>query len=348
MTDSNNLVATLFGGSLLALDRSALPTLTARASMRLAERGGLAHAERHHAALMDGFETAGDPAVRQVGSTAIVPLIGFITPDPFLAWLLGGTTPDGLVRALRTATAEREVTNIILLTDSPGGHASLIPETCVEIRRLGGIKPITAISRTMMCSAAYWLASQASAVIATPSADVGSVGCFICHVEESRMLDRIGVKVTYIASAPEKVEANAEEPLTDEAQTFLRQRVMEVYGAFVADVARGRKTTEANIRAHYGNGRAFGAAESLRRGLVDRVGTLDSLLPASARRSGANALSEAIQTELQDCDMAIRIAEREARALGTADDVTVDVDAVSSDLDAATAAIAIAERAGRA
>ena len=47
-----------------------------------------------------------------------------------------------------------------------------------------------------MCSAAYWLGAQATTVIATPSADVGSVGVFLMHVEQSGANAQTGLTVT--------------------------------------------------------------------------------------------------------------------------------------------------------
>jgi hypothetical protein len=50
----------------------------------------------------------------------------------------------------------------------------------------------------MAASAGYWLASQCTEIIATPSGDVGSVGVYMCHTDYSTMNDRIGIKPTYV------------------------------------------------------------------------------------------------------------------------------------------------------
>ena len=148
-----------------------------------------------------------DVAVQHVGSTAVVPLTGLITSNPLLAFLTGGTMPDALVASLRQAVADPEVRDVLLLTDSPGGEVSLVPETAAEIRRMRDIKPITAIARPTMASAAFWLASQATTVVATPSADVGSVGVFVVHIDWSKKNEQDGVTPTYITSSTAKGRA---------------------------------------------------------------------------------------------------------------------------------------------
>ena len=176
----------LFAGRTLAIDRSALPSLAMTATMRadgasleqLAQRTDLPMA---------------DTRPQRVGSTAVIPLTGLTSNSPVLAFLTGGTMPDALVASLRQAVADPEVRDVLLLVDSPGGETALLTETAAEIRRLRELKPITALARPLMASAALWLASQATDVVATPSADVCSVGIFVLHLDESKRNERDGV-----------------------------------------------------------------------------------------------------------------------------------------------------------
>lgn len=274
-----------FIGRIMGLDRAALPALASRAALR----AGGASLEQ----LAGRFDGAGigSIAVQRSGNTAIVPMTGFITRDPLLAYLFGGTSPDALVRALQEAVADRQVTNVVLVCDSPGGEVSLVPEAATEIRRLRAIKPITAVARVQMCSAAYWLAAQATTIVVSPSAEVGAIGVFMMHIDKSGLNAQIGIEPTYISSTPEKVEGNSDAPLGDDARAFLQSRVNQVYGAFIADLALGRRTTEATVRDNFGSGRAFGAAEAVRRGMANRVSTLQNLIPASSDGGGRQALA---------------------------------------------------------
>jgi signal peptide peptidase SppA len=281
----------LFAGRTLALDRASLPALAARASARVGA-ASLEQVAQQRAALLDDRNSQG-LTVRRVGSVAIVPLSGLITSDPLWIWIFGGTSPDALVRALQQAVADPEVTSIVLLVDSPGGEVSLLTETAAEIRRLKVIKPITSIARTQMASAAFWLGAQATTVVATPSADIGGVGVFTVFFDTTAFDARIGIVPEYIASTPEKIEAVPGAPLGDPARVFLHSRVNEVYGTFVADLAKGRNITPARVRSDFGAGRSFGAVEAVQRGLADRMVTLEGLLAKSGARSSLQSQADA-------------------------------------------------------
>jgi len=96
-----------------------------------------------------------------------------------------------------------------------------------------------------------------------------------------------------------KVEGNPFEPLTSEARDFLQSRVNEIHAQFVADVARGRNTGAAKVRATYGEGRALSAKSALAAGMVDGIATIDdaiaraaSLARLTSREAGRNARAD--------------------------------------------------------
>lgn len=299
----------LFAGRTLALDRSALPSLARQAAIVL--RGDAADVR---AGLADSRNTR--VPVQRVGSTAIVPLNGFITSDPLLAWVFGGCSPDALVSALREAVSDPDVRNVVLLINSPGGEVSLVPEAAAEIRRLRDIKPITAIARPLMASAAYWLGAQASTIVATPSALVGSCGVYVVHYDESELNARIGIKPTYVASDPNKVMGNPDAPLSDAAEADIQARVDALYGQFVADLAVGRRTSTAKVRATFGAGLVFGAEDGVKRGMVDGVMTLDRVMTNLSGTDGGGRSARALMgaTALEAEQLVIEDGRREAEA----------------------------------
>ena len=262
-------IDTLFAGTPMALDRSALPRLAQAAQLR-AGGANLEQLAQHRD--LDHQ----DVTVQRSGATAIVSLTGVITSNPVLAFLTGGITPDGLVASLRSAATDPEVKDILLLVDSPGGEVALMVETASTIRRLREVKPITAFARPLMASAAFWLASQATEVVATPSADVGSVGVFAIHLDASKLNEKAGVRPTYITSSALKIEGHPDGPLGDEAAAHMQKRVDQSAATFVSDLAKGRGIPEATVRSQFGDGRMFSADEALVRGMVDRVATFEA------------------------------------------------------------------------
>jgi signal peptide peptidase SppA len=201
--------------------------------------------------------------------------------------------------------------------DSPGGVTDLVPETAAEIRAARERKPITAVANTMAASAAYWLASQASEVVVTPSGWLGSIGVYMLHVDWSGNNAQIGVKPTYISAGKYKTEGNPEEPLSESAREHMQEDVDRFYSMFLSDVALGRGVDVETVRADFGEGRVLLAEPSLQAGMADRVETFEDAvarLQATPPRSGApvgalNLNAEAIHRMLTEAGYSLPRAE---------------------------------------
>jgi signal peptide peptidase SppA len=221
------------------------------------------------------------PAAPQPQGVAVVPLTGVLTPQgSFLSFLFGGA-PGGLLsfrEQLDASVASSDVSAILLDVDSPGGLVDQVPETAAAVRAAAQVKPVVAVADTKMMSGAYWIASQASEVVVTPSGQAGSVGVYRVHVDASGANEQGGVKVTYVSAGKFKTEGNPDEPLGQTARRAWQQAVDDVYSQFVEDVALGRGTTAKAVRDGFGEGRALGAQRAVDAGLADRVASFDAVL----------------------------------------------------------------------
>lgn len=234
---------------------------------------------------------------KRSGSVAIVPLKGIITPGPMglLSLLMGGGGGLKAFKAqLAEAAADEEVGHIVLDVDSPGGLVDLVPETAAFVRDVAERKPVTAVANTMAASAAYWIASQANEVVVTPSGQIGSVGVYITHTEISKALEKFGETVTLISAGKYKTEGNLYEPLGSEAQKALQGDVDLVYGQFVRDVAKGRDTSETQVREGYGQGRVERAPNAVASGLADRVASLEDVVLEAVDAFSADEAAEPV------------------------------------------------------
>ncbi len=223
-------------------------------------------------------------AAARPGSTAIIPLVGPLTRRPsFWSDLFGGTSMVRAGAALAEALDDKTVERIILLVDSPGGTVSGTPELAAAIRKARARKPVTAVVEGMAASAAYYLASQANAIIAAPSAEVGSIGVYSMHLSMAGALDKAGLVATYIsAPGPEKVELSPFLKLSDDARRHEQAQIDRLYFDFVDAVATGRRIPRRTVREKFGGGRTMYASEALAVGMIDGLGTLDEVLAAPA------------------------------------------------------------------
>lgn len=202
------------------------------------------------------------------GSVAVIPLEGVVMP-----W-----KAEALADAVTAAAGDTGIGATIMLIDSPGGVITGVPESAEAILAARGAKPLIAVSAGMMASAAYWLGSAADVVISSPSAYTGSIGVWTMHADLSKMLETAGVKVSLISAGKYKVEGNWFEPLSDDARAAVQADVDDAYDAFVKAVAKHRGVAAAAVRTGYGEGRVLNATRAKEAGLVDKIGTLATVI----------------------------------------------------------------------
>jgi signal peptide peptidase SppA len=242
------------------------------------------------AQLQDMFARSGPvfiPGGSGKGATAVVSLRGValynVEMQPYAFSTLH------LARTVNQLAADPQVSSILLDIDSPGGAVTGTAEAGDAIFAARQKKPVVALVNALAASAAYWIASQASEIIAIPSGDAGSIGVFVAHTDCSKMLDEAGVKITYIHAGEHKVDGNSTQPLSASAKEYYQSEVDDIYRAFLKAVARGRRTSVQNVQQNFGKGRTVSAANALRLGMVDRIETPDNALRIASSPSALRA-----------------------------------------------------------
>lgn len=268
-------ILSAFAAEPWAIDRDKLAALT---DFLLFKAEGGVYTQEDVALRIGGGQGAQE--VVQPKGVALIPVYGVLSQRmTMMSDISGGTSYQALTRALHEALANDDVSAVVMEIDSPGGSVPGTMELAAEIRALrGGDKPIVAHINSMAASAAYWIASQADEIVVTPSGRAGSIGVYTVHEEISAMLDKEGIKRTYISSTPEKVEGNETEPLPEDAREFVQARVNDSYAQFVSEVAEGRGVSVEHVLAEFGKGRVYGAKELVKRGMADSIGTLEQTL----------------------------------------------------------------------
>ena len=234
---------------------------------------------------------AADRAVREArrqaatavsgGGIAVLPLYGVVTQRGNMVDDVSGpgsVSTQQFASALRQALADDTVSQILIDIDSPGGSVYGVSELADEILAARSQKPICAIANSLAASAAYWIGCSASEFYVTPGGEVGSIGVYQIHTDNSRMLDQEGVTPTLISAGKYKTEGNPFQPLDEEALSFMQSRVDEYYDAFVRGVARARNVPVAQVRDGMGQGRCLGSSAALAAQMVDGICTFDELV----------------------------------------------------------------------
>lgn len=223
-------------------------------------------------------------------SVAVMPVMGTISHRMnMLAQASGGESVESLTQTFRGLVNDPKIDAIVLDVDSPGGSISGIDELATEIYEARGTKPITAVANSLMASAAYWIASSADEIVATPSAKIGSIGVFAAHEDRSAMYEKVGIDVSLVSAGKYKTENNPFEPMTEEGRAEIQKSVDKFYDMFVSAIARNRSVPVDVVRNGFGEGRVVGAKEAVALGMADRITTIDDVINtiASDRESEA-------------------------------------------------------------
>lgn len=241
------------------------------------------------------------------GKVAVLPVLGVISQRMnMMSEISGGTSTELLGTEFDALANDPAIGAIVLDVDSPGGSVNGLQELSDKIfRARKPERPIVAVANGMAASAAYYIASAADEVVVSPGSEVGSVGTLALHTETSGLDEKVGIKNTLITFGENKGEGSSIEPLSDGARADLQRRVDEYGRQFVADMARNRDVSKSHVMDNFGQGRVFQGKDAIRRGMADRVATLDEVLGGFVARARADASARAeLERERELCEQA--------------------------------------------
>ena len=249
-------------------------------------------------------------------------------PGPFERGTLRACDTEEITRAVEEAASRSDVSAIFLDIDSPGGSVNGTPELAQAVADAAKAKYVYAFSAGQMCSAAYWVASQADAIYATPSARLGSIGVILPVLDSSGAFDKAGLKVEVFAAGKFKGAGTPGVALTQDQRDWLQSEVEETGADFRSAVlARGRKIPDEAME-----GQTFSARKAMRMNLAgmvrNRAEAMERLRrlhvrPVDTGRVAMSAPSledELAQAREQITKLATGLADAEARAAKLAED----------------------------
>ncbi len=201
----------------------------------------------------------------------------------------GGTSTARVGQSFDAALSDPAVKAIVLHVDSPGGSVAGVQELADKIFAARGRKPIIAQVNSTAASAAYWIASQADEMVVTPSGQVGSIGVYGSHRDVSAAAEKQGLKVTFFAWPPQKVDGNQFAPPSAEFTDKAMADVKTVYGQFAGSVARGRGVKRSEVEEGFGRGGVELAGNAVKLGMADRIATMEDTMRRVARMKAPTA-----------------------------------------------------------
>lgn len=230
------------------------------------------------------------PKVERVGDLAIVPINGILArnPDPYEMAFYGVEDMNGIEAMLREVTSDPNISGVLLAIDSPGGFVNGTPELGDLVARLAKVKPTVAFTAGMMCSAAYWLGSQANEIVASRSSIVGSIGVYSALYDVAAWYAEMGVKVEVFTNkeATFKAAGLPGTSLSEDQRAYFSDRVQRDFKDFSKAILAARPGVPADAM----RGQTFNGSEAKANSLVDRVGDLGFALSVLRQKMKAKAV----------------------------------------------------------
>jgi len=193
------------------------------------------------------------------------------TTNPFT----GGSTiySDDVADAFHAAIRAKDVKAIVFRVNSPGGSDTASEQILSAIRAAKAAgKPVVVSMGTYAASGGYWVASEASHIVAEPTTLTGSIGVFGGKFAVGPALARYGVDMRQLEVGSTYAGAfGLGQEFTPEERAAFAGWMDRIYETFVTRVAAGRKLPPERVR-EIARGRVWTGSQALRLGLVDELG----------------------------------------------------------------------------
>ncbi len=190
---------------------------------------------------------------------------------------------EGAMRkALVEARKDKNVKAIVLRIDSPGGSALTSELIWREIELTKKAKPIVVSMGNVAASGGYYIACNATKIIAEPTTITGSIGVYGAIPNMTQLSKKIGINTSIIKTHENAGNYSLFQPLDPALKSTITESIETIYHTFVSRVAVGRKMTFAAVDK-IAQGRVWTGSEALQIGLVDQLGSLDTALQEAAK-----------------------------------------------------------------
>lgn len=188
------------------------------------------------------------------------------------------------VQHLAAANADPSVSSILLWIDSPGGQVDGTEALANAIRN--SAKPVISFSDSVMASAAYWIGSSASVVIADGAnngwnATIGSIGTMCAMYDDAGALEKEGYKRHLVFADASSDKWGDYFKVMKGEYGDLKKALNGINDSFLSAVKANRKGKLSKTE-NVLTGKVYNANEALEFGLIDKIGDFSVAVEATA------------------------------------------------------------------
>ncbi len=202
---------------------------------------------------------------------AVIKLEGEISPYGY-----GNANSDDIIELIKSAETNPNIKAIILAINSPGGSVVTTQEIVDYVKKCS--KPVVAWIRAIGTSGAYWIASSADKIVASPLSITGSIGVSASYLEFSKLFEKYGITYVNLSYPSQKDILSQYRNITKEEKEYMFHILNTTYWYFVSDVAENRNMSISYVINNSRNGTILLGLDAYKKGFVDYMGGYDKAI----------------------------------------------------------------------
>ena len=226
-----------------------------------------------------------DSGALLAGKVGVISIEGIIADGGRGGLFAGPPGARAIMADLRRAGKDESLKAVVLLINSPGGSAPASAAIYREVMRLRQRKHVVACMTDMAASGGYYVASACEKIVAESSTLTGSIGVRFGGMSYHGLLQKLGVADATQTAGKYKDVGSPLRPVKPEEKALIQGMLDDIYGQFVAAVAKGRGMDVARVR-RLAEGRIYTGAQAKQVGLIDELGNFYDAVNLAARLGG--------------------------------------------------------------
>ncbi len=188
---------------------------------------------------------------------------------------------------LRRAARDDKIAAVVLRINSPGGEVFAAETLLLELQQVRDAGKTVVVSMgNVAASGGYWISMAADEVWASPATITGSIGVFGMLPTFGETLAKVGVHTDGFGTTDMAGKLRLDMPLDPGISRVFQSSVERTYQQFINLVNDARGFEDLEKVNELAQGRVWTGEQALERGLVDKTGTFQDAIEASARIAG--------------------------------------------------------------
>lgn len=185
---------------------------------------------------------------------------------------------DEVADAFRAAVADKDIKAIVFRVDSPGGSvvgSETVRQEILKAKQAG--KPVIVSMGNLAGSGGYYIAMDATKIVADPASITGSIGVLSAKFVPTPLLNKWGITFDEVHTGKHATLWDPMRPYSAEEWALVNRWLDRVYDDFTSKVADGRHLPKDKV-LELAKGRIWTGEEAKTIGLVDELGGLPTAM----------------------------------------------------------------------